>query len=237
VPYKDVTKEQRQLAKPAVLGCGYGLGGGDLVVTCCRKPVCICGKNKDITKSSLWGYGASAGMTREQAHDAVRAYRLKYQPVIDFWGRVEAAAMEAAVTATPREHFGIVFGAIPQKLLWIELPSGRRLHYASPQVGPGGFTYLHPSDKGWQRRKLYGSKLTENLVQAVSRDLLAEAMLRADADGLTLVGHTHDEIICLEPVDSKNALAQLITSMTAPAEWAPDLRLKAEGYEGTIYRK
>ena len=134
-------------------------------------------------------------------------------------------------------HFGIVFGAIPQKLLWIELPSVRRLHYLSPQVGPGGFTYLHPSDKGWQRRKLYGSKLTENLVQAISRDLLAAAMLRADADGLTIVGHTHDEIICLEPQDATDALARLITAMTAPVPWAPDLRLKAEGYEGTIYKK
>ena len=62
-------------------------------------------------------------------------------------------------------------------------------------------------------------------------------MLRADADGLTIVGHTHDEIICLEPVDAPNRLNRLIAAMTEPVSWAPNLKLKAEGYEGTVYRK
>ena len=232
VPYADVTKEQRQLAKPAVLGCGYGLGGGELVASCCRKPVCACGKNKDVVKGGLWGYGESMGapLTREQADDAVRAYRAKYWQVTDFWSKVEAAAVEAAVTGTARQHFGIVFDAIPQKFLWVVLPSGRRLHYPSPQVGANGRgTELSYARKGVYRRKLYGAKLTENLVQALSRDILAEGMLRADADGLTIVGHTHDEIICLEPADSTDALARLIAAMTAPVSWAPNLRLKAEG--------
>jgi len=240
VPYADVTKEQRQLAKPAVLGCGYGLGGGELVASCCRKPVCACGKNKDVVKGGLWGYGESMGapLTREQADDAVRAYRAKYWQVTDFWSKVEAAAVEAAVTGTARQHFGIVFDAIPQKFLWVVLPSGRRLHYPSPQVGANGRgTELSYARKGVYRRKLYGAKLTENLVQALSRDILAEGMLRADADGLTIVGHTHDEIICLEPADSTDALARLIAAMTAPVSWAPNLRLKAEGYEGTVYKK
>jgi DNA polymerase len=238
VPYANVTKEQRQLAKPAVLGCGYGLGGGELVAECCRKPTCVCGRHKDVVKGGLWGYGESAGMTREQAHDAVQAYRAKYWQVTDFWSRVEAAAVEAAVTGTARKHFGIVFGAITQKLLWVELPSGRRLHYPSPQVSANGHgTELSYARKGLYRRKLYGAKLTENLVQAVSRDILAEGMLRADADGLTIVGHTHDEIICLEPADSTDGLARLIAAMTVPVSWAPNLRLKAEGYEGTIYKK
>ena len=238
VPYRDVTKEQRQLAKPAVLGCGYGLGGGELVAECCRKPTCVCGKHKDVVKGGLWGYGESAGMTREQAHDAVRAYRAKYWHVTDFWSRVEAAAVEAAVTGTARQHFGIMFDAIPQKLLWVELPSGRRLHYPNPLVSANGYgTELSYARKGLYRRKLYGAKLTENLVQAVSRDVLAEGMVRADADGLTITGHTHDELICLEPADSSDALDRLIAAMTAPVSWAPGLKLKAEGYEGAVYKK
>jgi DNA polymerase len=236
--YADVTKEQRQLAKPAVLGCGYGLGGGELIASCCRKPVCNCGKNKEVVKGGLWGYGESADMTREQAHDAVRAYRAKYWQVTDFWSRVEAAAIEAAVTGAARKHFVVVFGAIPQKLLWVELPSGRRLHYPNPQVSANGHgTELSYARKGLYRRKLYGAKLTENLVQAISRDVLAEGMIRADAAGLTITGHTHDELICLEPADSSDALDRLIAAMTAPVSWAPDLKLKAEGYEGRVYKK
>ena len=62
-------------------------------------------------------------------------------------------------------------------------------------------------------------------------------MLRADADGLTITGHTHDELICLEPADSSDALDRLIAAMTASVSWAPNLKLKAEGYEGTVYKK
>jgi DNA polymerase len=238
IPYAEVTAEQRQLAKPAVLGCGYGLGGGNLIARCCRRPVCDCGKNKDIVKGGLWGYGESAGMTQEQAHDAVGTYRARYWQVTDFWSRVEAAAIEAAVTGTPRQHLGIVFAAIPQQLLWIELPSGRRLHYPNPQVSANSHGMeLSYRRKGLYRRSFYGSKIAENLVQSVSRDILAEGMIRADQNGLTIVGHTHDEIICLEPEDTPGALDRLIAAMIAPVAWAPGLKLKAEGYEGTVYKK
>jgi DNA polymerase len=62
-------------------------------------------------------------------------------------------------------------------------------------------------------------------------------MIHADADVLTIVGHTHDEIICEEPNDCVGALDRLIAAMTAPVSWAPNLKLKAEGYEGTVYKK
>jgi DNA polymerase len=206
------------------------------------RPFCICKKRGDEFKSGLWGYSEKMGapLTRDQAHGAVRAYRAKYWSVTNFWRGVENIAIEAAIGGTARTYLGIVFGAVPQKFLWVKLPSGRRLHYLGPQVrhGEHGLELTHESyGLGWQRQKLYGGLLTENLVQSISRDILAEGMLRADEDGLTIVGHTHDEIICLEPGDSSNALDRLIAVMTQPISWAPNLRLKAEGYEGTVYKK
>jgi DNA polymerase len=90
---------------------------------------------------------------------------------------------------------------------------------------------------GWGTVRTYGGRLVENVVQAIARDVLAEGMLRAHEVGFEIVGHTHDEIICLTPHDSLHNLTSLTDAMISPIDWAPGLLLKAEGYEGTVYKK
>ena len=117
-PYAEVTKGERQLAKPAVLGCGYMLSGGDWRMDCCGKlrdearaielkqPHCKCKPEKrgDEFKSGLWGYAENMGtaLTYEQAHEAVRAYRDKYREVVNFWYRIEDAAVDTVIDARER---------------------------------------------------------------------------------------------------------------------------------------
>jgi DNA polymerase bacteriophage-type len=262
-PYDEVTKGERQLAKPAVLGCGYMLSGGDWRMDCCGRlrdetraiemnmEYCTCKKKGDEFKSGLWGYAENmrTELTYEQAHQAVAAYREKYREVVQFWYRIEDAFIDCVLDGRERSAFGLTIGVVPGKVLWVALPSGRRLHYLNPQLKEGKFRkpalthYSYDSTRGWCREQLYGGLITENLVQAIARDVLAEGMLRADGMGFTIVGHTHDEIICVEREETfrvapRDAMLDgLVMNMTQPMPWAPDLQLKAEGYESKVYKK
>jgi DNA polymerase len=254
--YGEVTKPERAVSKPVILGCGYMLSGGDVRMDCCfhlrdqeraeelQQEYCTCTKRGDEYRSGLWGYAQKMGipMSRTEAHDAVKAYRDQYFEVPNFWREVEDAAIEAVITGENRTYMGLSFGCAPAKLLWVKLPSGRRLHYLRPRIRQGRFgrpelLYTGYDVKGWQHTKLYGGRLTENLVQAISRDVLGEGMIRADEAGLHICGHCHDEIICEEREDRTNALDTLIDCMTAPIPWASGLSLAAEGYAEKVYRK
>jgi DNA polymerase bacteriophage-type len=258
-PYSDVTKEQRQISKPAVLGCGYMLSGGEWRMDCCGKfqfklewvkpvDVCSCKIKGDAFKSGLWGYAENMGvaMEQQQAKDAVSAYRAKYSEVVDLWYSLENTIVEVlSFGGTVFDRVSsIPFWCVPGKVLIARLPSGRRLHWLNPKVVPGRglrskVTHYAHTIKGWRTESLYGGLLTENLVQAISRDVLAEGMLRADKTGFEIVGHTHDEIIALDSCNNAEGrmLGELIHNMTLPMPWAPDLPLAAEGYEAEIYKK
>lgn len=247
VAYEDVTKLQRQVAKSAVLGCGYQMSGGELKRDCCWELLgdCDCREDAgDEVKTGLWGYAEDMGIAMEQsvAKAAVAAYRERYKEVVQFWYNIEDAFIEAVMTGQVVKSYGLMIGVVPDKVLWVILPSGRRLHYLNPKLGPGKYsrpslTYYAHGIKGWRREQLYGGIICENAVQAIARDVLAEGMLRADAVGLEIVMHTHDEIVCLERVTYENPLGVLVDCMTRPMLWAPDLILAAGGYEGKVYRK
>jgi DNA polymerase len=131
-------------------------------------------------------------------------------------------------------------GLISGKLLYVILPSGRRLHYLRPAILGNDITYegLNPKTKQWGRRKLYGSLLVENIVQAIARDVLAVGMVRAHEAGFCVVAHTHDELLCeVSVLDKRRNLTYLINLMTAPISWADGLPIKAEGWTGEVYRK
>jgi DNA polymerase len=128
---------------------------------------------------------------------------------------------------------------VPDKLLYVTLPSGRRLHYLRPALIGGDLTFEGLLiGKTWGRRKLYGSLLTENIVQAIARDILAVGMARAHDAGFVVVSHTHDELLCQhDTLDKHHTLTYLKDVMTAPVAWAPGLMIKAEGWEANVYRK
>jgi DNA polymerase bacteriophage-type len=256
--YDQVAKDERQMAKPAVLGCGYQLSGGEWTsdaynrycigrswndrvsfdVWCQGRTVEQIG---DVFKSGLWGYAENMGvqMERDQAHEAVRVFRDSYTEVTNFWEDSRDAVRTAVINGAEVPLGKVSFGCVPDKLLWATLPSGRRLNYIRPRLSKGSVTTECMGDhaNSWTRRSLYGGLITENLVQAIARDVLAEGMIRADDAGFTIVGHTHDEIIALEKDGSENDLTKLRQLMTEPMPWALDLPLAADGYEGVVYKK
>jgi Casjensviridae DNA polymerase len=228
VPYDQVTKEQRQISKPPVLGCGYGLGAGEESVD----------KNGDEIKTGLWGYGENMGisMTQEQAQLGVRIYRETYSEVCHAWRKLEKAAVMAVQTGLLHTTCGLTFGCVGNKLLHVALPSGRRLHYIRPRLDSENKLSYDGQIIGahWGRVWTWGGKIMENVVQAISRDILAVGMLRATEVGFSIVGHSHDEMVCEEETLD---LEQLRDCMIRPIEWALGLPLDAEGWEGDRYRK
>lgn len=238
---KKSRKDRRQQMKPPVLGCGFGLGAGEIKED----------KNGDEYKSGLWGYAENMKIAISQA-DAVRGvdiYKAQYPEVPALWRHLEDAAVKALRTGEIQQVGAVAFGAVkPCKLLYMILPSGRRLHYIRPKLEveetwDGRERYkisyegIVTGTKIWGRISTWGGKLTENAVQAIARDILIEAMLRTDDAGFNLVGSTHDEEICLEDIGSDKNLARLREIMIQRPTWAPDIPLDAAGFEDPVYRK
>src|SRR5690606_27860419 len=128
------------------------------------------------------------------------------------------------------------FAFIPESgILFLQLPSGRRLAYAKPRLelderfGQECLTYIGDNS----RLKTYGGKLVETIVQAVARDCLAAAMIRLDRAGYDIVADVHDEMVAEGDQDSKGMEA----IMSEPIPWAPGLPLRADGFETEFYRK
>jgi len=237
VAYEEVTKQQRQDAKPGVLGGGYQLSGGEEYTD----------ENGDIVYSGLMGYARSLQieLDHDLAHESIAKFRAKYWEVTEAWAEIEAAALEAMKTHQPVVYNDFTFQCFGTKLLRLTLPSGRGLHYIRPLIEKDekfkkdGITYEGrlQAKKVVGRIKIYGGKWVENMCQAFSRDLLLHGMVGADRLGLPIVGTTHDEIICEVDKDSKLALDDLRAAMIKAPSWASDLILDAEGYESLVYRK
>jgi DNA polymerase len=123
----------------------------------------------------------------------------------------------------------------------VRLPSGRKLYYAEPRLEPGlwgrpRLTFSEPCQKTgrWRRSETYYGRLTENIVQAVARDCLADAIYRLWWMGFDIRFHVHDEIVI---EGAPRDLGAAIAVMRAPPPWAPGLPLGAEGFHGPYYRK
>lgn len=250
VPYDEITPAQRTLSKPAVLGCGYSLGGGDEVQNA----------KGDVVKTGLWGYAEAMGitMTREQAHDAVQTFRSTYPEVVSFWYNLKDAAFDVVRNGGSVRVGKLVLHGQPS-LLRIELPSGRSLHYFKPRIENlqrefrtvledgmvkiekkmvQTLTYMGVGlNKQWQRIPTHAGKICENVTQAVARDVLAEGLKAADKAGFTIIGHVHDEIICEEAIGSPFTAEHLAEVMSRPLPWAVGLPLAAAGETSEVYKK
>jgi DNA polymerase len=241
-PYDEITKPERTISKPAVLGCGYQLGGGAEVVN----------DNGDTIRTGLWGYAESMGihMTKEQSHTSVKVFREAFPEVVQFWYALSDAAKEAVTNKCKTRVGRIVFEYKPGVLL-LHLPSGRTLHYLKPRVEwqtrklPDGETMRSlaltyegmNSVKKWCRQTTHGGKLTENICQALSRDVLAAGLIAATDYGFDVILHAHDEIVTEVPLDSPLTLQNLIDCMTRDLPWADGLPLAAAGEVTPIYKK
>ena len=195
------------------------------------------------------GYGGSVGalksmgalemgLSEEELQPLVNSWRASNPMITAFWWDVDRAVKTAITQRIPTEVRSIRF-FYKSGMLFIQLPSGRRLSYVKPRIGINQFggesvTYEGVgSTKKWERIESYGPKFVENIVQAISRDILCNAM--KTLRHCFIVGHVHDELIieCAPGVDQKAVCEQMGRS----PEWMPDILLRADGYETEFYKK
>jgi DNA polymerase bacteriophage-type len=219
---------ERQLGKQAVLGCGYGLGAPKFRTTC-----------------------AKAGIPIDEAlaERVVKTYRTTNDRIVALWRELDDAALRAVEQPglTVPAAAGRVRFRINNDFLWLILPSGRPLAYAKPRIKdvetPWGelrpqATYLGVNSvtRAWERQRAYGGKWTENVVQAVARDLLAAAMLRLEQAGYRIVLSVHDELVAEVPAGA-GSLQEFEATMCQLPDWANGCPVAAEGWRGLRYRK
>ena len=195
------------------------------------------------------GYGGSAGalksmgalemgLAEEELQPLVSAWRDSNPNITEFWWAVDRAVKECVKKRMPTETHGIRFD-YQSGMLFITLFSGRRLAYVKPRIGENQFggesvTYMGVGGtKKWERLESYGPKFVENIVQAVSRDILCYAM--RTLKNCSIVAHVHDEIII--EADRRMSLTAVCEQMGRTPPWAQGLLLRADGYECGFYQK
>lgn len=195
------------------------------------------------------GYGGSVGalkamgalemgLQEEELQPLVDAWRQSNPHIVEFWWDVDAAVKTAIKMKIPTETHGIHFSC-RSGMLFITLPSSRTLSYVKPRIGENKFggesvTYEGVSGtKKWERLETYGPKIVENITQAISRDLLMNAI--QTLSHCFICGHVHDELIieCQDTV----SLNVICKQMARVPEWLPDILLRADGYVTDFYKK
>lgn len=195
------------------------------------------------------GYGGSVGalksmgalemgLSEEELQPLVNSWRISNPMITAFWWDIDRAVKTTITQRIQTEVRGIRF-FYKSGMLFIKLPSGRLLSYVRPRIGEnqyGGESITYEgvgSTKKWERIESYGPKFVENIVQAVSRDILCYAM--KTLRHCFIVGHVHDELIieCSPDVD----LNVICKQMGRSPDWMPDILLRADGYETNFYKK
>ena len=206
----------RQKGKQATLSCGYGGSVG-----------------------ALKAMGAlEAGMTEDELQPLVDSWREANPNIVQLWWEVDRAVKECIKKRMPTETHGIQFD-YQSGMMFITLPSGRRLAYVKPRIGENRFggesvTYMGVGGtKKWERLESYGAKFVENLVQGIARDILCYAM--QTLKNCAIVGHIHDEIII--EADRRMSVGAVCEQMGRTPPWAKGLLLRADGYECPFYQK
>jgi len=195
------------------------------------------------------GYGGSVGalkamgaldmgLAEEELHPLVTAWRSANPHIVRFWWDVDRAVMRAVREHISSEIRGVRFSC-QSGMLFITLPSGRKLTYIKPRIGMNQFgsdcvTYEGVgSTKQWERLESYGPKFVENITQATSRDILCYAMKTLRC--CNIVAHIHDEVVI--DADKRMSMEAICEQMGRTPPWAPGLKLRADGFECNFYKK
>lgn len=221
IPLEKITKDSpyRQKGKVAELALGYQGGPNALIKMGALK----------------------MGFDESELSDIVTKWRNANPAICSLWTDVEDAAIEAVEYGAPTRARGLHF-CVMKGILFITLPSNRRLSYFRPTIKPGKFgrslAYMGMDQltKKWTYQDTYGGKLVENIVQAIARDCLAVSLDRLDAQGFRIVMHVHDEVVIEAPANS-DALQQVKKIMSEPIKWALGLNLTADAYQTKYYKK
>lgn len=217
--------ELRQKGKIAVLALGYGGG---------------------VAALEAMG-GSRMGLTEYEEKEIIRKWRDANPKIVRFWTIIEQAAVKAIKTGeSVTIHRGIVV-AYRWGMLLITLPSGRTICYPRAEIGIERndgwrgdheiieYEGMNQVTKKWERIRTYGGKLTENVVQAIARDILGHIILRAHDSGLNIVFHIHDEIVV--EAEPGQTLQDVESIFSKPINWCCDLPLKGAGYTTPYYLK
>lgn len=187
------------------------------------------------------------GLTEEELPDIKNRWRQANPRIVDLWYAIDRAAVQTVQTAQPQGIKDLIFALegdllYGQSFLTIRLPAGRKLFYPKPFLKENKFDRpavhyytVGQNTKKWEVDSTYGGKLTENIVQAIARDCLAETLRRIEARGLQVVFHVHDEVIIDAPMDV--TVEDICGLMAEPIPWAPGLILKGAGFENSYYMK
>lgn len=244
-----VNGELRQRGKVAELACGYQGGVGamkqmDKSGTIPEEELqAVVDQWRDANPMivKLWrDYEAAAKLAIEEKRTVRRGIRLQADNLADR----ERMAGGPVRPYSVREGCSVAF-TYRDGNLFVKLPSGRSLCYWGARIrqddrtGREQIVYMgtNQTTKQWEETETYGGKIVENVVQAVARDCLAEAMQRVTDLGYHIVMHVHDEMIVDVPLEDTEALETINRCMGAPIDWAPGLPLKGDGYETPFYRK
>ncbi len=219
--------DERALGKVAILGLGYQMGAKSFI----------------DSALTLGGVVIDAEMSKQ----TVDAYRDKYWRVVTMWAEQERAALDAIATGV-RVPCGKVIWYVEDRFLYCQLPSGRRLAYPFPKVEGRTtswgewklsvtFEGVDTYTRQWKRLHTYGGMIVENIVQAVARDIMAEAMLRCEASGVYRpVLSVHDEVVAEAEIGTGDVVGFERLLSQAPV-WAIDCPIVAEAWAGDRYRK
>ncbi len=191
--------------------------------------------------------GESMGLSEEEMRNIVKRWRAKNLAIVKLWSEVEEAAMLTLKTRRKimlDKYKNLIFD-FDGKVMTIELPSGRKLFYQSPNLTINKYSKesirymgMDQTTKKWGWVDSYGGKFVENLVQAIARDLLAYSMQRIKEEGFDIVMHVHDEIVAEVSVDFEDlALKEMCAVMAEEVPWAKGLPLTADGYTTPFYKK
>lgn len=212
LPIEQVDKKLRQKGKISELALGYGGGPGALE-----------------TMGAL-----KMGLQAEELPGLVAKWRNANRRITRLWMDLEDVAIEALNEG--RSTLRQLILTYERGVLFIQLPSGRKLCYLSAELRNGQVSYkgMDQTTKQWGTQRTYGGKLVENVVQAIARDLLAEAMIRLDQEGCKIVMHVHDEIVI--EADAED-LEPVVALMRIAPTWAADLPLNADGFAADFYQK
>ena len=231
VPIEKIVKgnpeyDLRQKGKVATLALGYQGGAPALVSTGALR----------------------MGIAEDELPGIVQRWRAANPAIVRCWRLLGNAALLAVREGRTVSALRLTFAREVDfdsglDFLTVTLPSGRRLFYAQPHLVKDrwgrdslGYYGVNQTTKRWMPMKTYGGKLTENIVQAIARDCLAEAVERLEAAGVPVVFHIHDEVVCEVP-RGRADLQKVVDIVSENPVWAPDLPLAADGWIGDFFTK
>ena len=224
VDINEITKESelRQKGKIAELALGYQGGVGALV--------------------SMGAYNMN--LCESELIEIVKAFRSSNPNIVKLWNNAQKAFIEAVKNKSVVHIDKNISFIYEGNILFIKLPSGRRLSYIRPKIDYDNIfnkyiiTYegIDPTTKKSKRLTTYGGKLVENIVQAIARDVLAQAMMNLKNHGFNIVMHVHDEIV-LEVENGVSSVEEVCEIMCKENRYLKGLKLKADGFESKYYKK